>query len=292
MKKILLSLFCLLFMGLLVQAQVEVLKTEKHLIDAQFDLSNNEFKILSSGENSKDDFLKITSIRYEEKEIQIDFSNLDFTGAEYYRLQVSASLEEIILPIRPENILGAVNKNILIEDAPELQTLVWTNLVEDFVALKGRLKITLYTEIYGRKELPYKVNCGVKPEFTNKQKMPFLIAALAGTGSLVTGQLFKQASDKEYADYLSQETFEVANPILLSANDKHHKDLVFTSVGAALLAGDVIWFLIRQRRYKKQIATYRKFCKPTEELTIRPVFEVDPKSTLVLQTGLNIKWRF
>ena len=292
MKKILLSLFCLLFMGLLVQAQVEVLKTEKHLLDVQFDLSTNEFEIRSSGENSKDDFLKIASIRYEEKEIQIDFSNLDFTGAEYYRLQMSATLEDAALSIKPENILGAVNKNILISDTRELQTIVWTNLVEDFVELKGRLKITLSTEIYGRKELPYKVNCGVKPEFTNKQKMPFLIAALAGVGSLATGQIFKQASAREYADYLRQETFEVANPILLSANDKHHKDLVFTSVGAALLAGDVIWFLIRQRRYKKQITTYRKFCSPTEDLSIRPVFEVGPKDAVVLQTGLNIKWRF
>lgn len=292
MKKIFFLLLLIIAQTAAAQKRVELLKAEKKIIEVQFDLAKNIFKITSQSKTGNQSILSLNDIQFSDKEIQIKYTHLDFSGTKYYRVRLEAALDGVLLPIVSENILGSNGADVLLEEALQERSLIWTNLVEDYIQLQGVLQITLYAEAFGSKELPFNVDCGVKPQFTNRQQLPYLGVAIVGAGSLLAGQQFRRSSEEDYALYLSQETAEAAEPFFLSANDKHHKELVFTYSGAALLAGDLIWYLIRQRRYKRRLKTYQKFCQPTEEISLRPALRIDTQEAMALQAGLRFQLQF
>lgn len=292
MKNTLVFFLCCMLHSSMGFAQADLLKTEKVVIEVDLNLIENQFTVNTPSKSNDESIVSVKNVRLDEKEILLDLVPLELPGTQYYQVRLTASLNGEALTISPENLLGDLVEAIPVEKVNQSQSLIWTNLVEDYLNLKGKLTLTIVTEAYGKQILPFKVDCGVVPTFTGKQRMPFLLVGLVGAGGLVAGEFFQNASAKDYDSYLRQESQALAEPFYDSANRKNHLSIISTYAGAGLILGDLVWYLIRQRRYKRQLDTYRKFCQPESSLSLRPTIGLHAGGAFAMQAGMTLNLRF
>jgi len=291
MKTTQLFLVFLFFCSFPLFAQNDWTKEEVTKITANFNLYEDTFEIISKYKLNSEFAIQFTSVELIDKEIIISYTSLLPEGGEYFKPSISFRMNNEQLEVVPENLFGAVQKEMTFTEELEQHQIIWTNLTKEYIELKGQLEITLSVEIFGTRQLPYDVDCGIKPTFTNKQKMPFYTAGIVGAGSLVAGQLLERKAQTDYEDlYRTQKSETDAEPFYQDANGTHHTAFIMTYAGAAILAVDAIWFFIKQRRYKKQLDTYNEFCNP--ELSIRPFLENNSPNNFALQPGLRLKYNF
>ncbi len=283
-------IFTLLCFSMASYGQTELLKKEVFQNKVKINLAENLLELNSSLSTANEDVINVSNIELIDKELVISFNSQTLENGEYFLSKLQVLLDGQPIVIEPENLFGEFDKKIEFQQASQSHKILWTNLMEDYINLKGQLEITLVTEIYGTRDLPYNVDCGIKPSFTKKQKLPFIIAGVLGAGSVGAGQIFNNKSDDQYQTYLSQETFDAADPFYQDANKNAKRGEILTIAGASVLAVDAIWFFIKQRRFKKQLETYNEFCNP-EKLNIQPTIGFEPSSNTI-NSGLTLTLNF
>lgn len=283
-------IFTLLCFSMASYGQTELLKKEVFQNKVKINLTENLLELNSSLSTANEDVINVSNIELIDKELVISFNSQTLENGEYFLSKLQVLLDGQPIVIEPENLFGEFDKKIEFQQASQSHKILWTNLMEDYINLKGQLEITLVTEIYGTRDLPYNVDCGIKPSFTKKQKLPFIIAGVLGAGSVGAGQIFNNKSDDQYQTYLSQETFDAADPFYQDANKNAKRGGILTIAGASVLAVDAIWFFIKQRRFKKQLETYNEFCNP-EKLNIQPTIGFEPSSNTI-NSGLTLTLNF
>ena len=283
-------IFTLLCFSMASYGQTELLKKEVFQNKVKINLAENLLELNSSLSTANEDVINVSNIELIDKELVISFNSQTLENGEYFLSKLQVLLDGQPIVIEPENLFGEFDKKIEFQQASQSHKILWTNLMEDYINLKGQLEITLITEIYGTRDLPYNVDCGIKPSFTKKQKLPFIIAGVLGAGSVGAGQIFNNKSDDQYQTYLSQETFDAADPFYQDANKNAKRGEILTIAGASVLAVDAIWFFIKQRRFKKQLETYNEFCNP-EKLNIQPTIGFEPSSNTI-NSGLTLTLNF
>ncbi|MFK7809634.1 MAG: hypothetical protein AB8F74_17650, partial [Saprospiraceae bacterium] len=261
--------FLYLFTSMICFAQTALLEKESIYEQMQIHLAKDILEKSTTGKAATDNNVSISKVELVDKDIIIHLNQQPFKNGEYCVVNLEVKLNDQVIEIEPENLFGVVNQKINFTEVPQNHKIVWTNLMEEYIDMKGQLAINLSVDIYGNRDLPYNVDCGVEPSFTRKQKIPFIIAGVLGAGSVAVGQYLKNESEKDYDNYLIQENFDAAEPYYQDANDKANTGELLTNVGIAVLAVDAVWFFIRQRRFKKQMKVYNEFCRP-KKVTIQP----------------------
>jgi len=293
--KINILLFC--FLSLLfncsIYGQNQWTKQEKIIVEANLNLRTNDFQITKPASYEKDQVLKINSIALVDKDIIIQYKTTLPEGGQIHQSRIEFFLDGQKLNVEEEDLFGAINKSITFVEPSLHYQILWTRLLEKHIQLVGKLQIHLITEITGNRTLPFKVDCGIKPTFTHKQKIPFYAAAVVGAGSLIGSQILENKAQEDYINiYTTQKSGEAAEPIYQDINDRHHKALIMQYAGVAILVVDATWYLIRQIRYKKRLNTYNEFCNPESNLSIRPQLELVPTNATALHAGFKLKYRF
>ncbi len=284
----------LLFLNLLVSitcfAQTELLQTEVLQEKAQINLAKDILEVAPNTKQGSNAIVSISKMELVDKDLIIHLDQKLFKNGEYFMVNLAVKLNGEDLSIEPENLFGELNKNINFADEPQTYKIIWTNLMEEYIDLTGELMVSLSIDIYGNRDLPYNVDCGIEPTFTTKQKIPFLIAGILGAGSIAAGEYLKNESEKDYDTYLSQDNFESAEPFYQDANDKANTGRILTYAGIGVLTVDAIWFFVRQRRFRKQREVYNEFCT-SKNISFQPQVEL-PLGSRDLSTSLSFTYRF
>lgn len=284
----------LLLLNLLVSiscfAQIELLQTEVLQEQIQINLAKDVLEITTAKKQATNGTVSISHIELVDKDLIIHLDQKPFKNGDYFIINLAVKLNDETLPVEPENLFGELNKNISFSNEPQTYKIIWTNLMEEYIDLNGELAISLNVDIYGNRDLPYNVDCGIEPTFTTKQKIPFLIAGILGAGSVVAGEYLKNESEKDYDTYLSQDNFDAAEPFYQDANDKANTGQILTYAGIGILTVDAIWYFVRQRRFRKQREVYNEFCKP-KNISFQPHVEL-PFGGKELNTSLKLTYTF
>ena len=173
---------------------------------------------------------------------------------------------------------------------PGARRLLWIDLPARYIQLQGELEMVLTVRRWGERKLPYDCSLG-EPRFTARQRLPYYLAAGLGAAAIGAGQIFREQSQRIYdRDYSNSETLEEASPLYEDANNKHHTYLILTYAGAGVLAADAALYLIRRRRYKKNMEWYEQYCRENS-LSFRPAAEW-PSAGKEASVGLKMTWTF
>lgn len=239
----------------LFSQQPEVLQSSARSITAEIDLANNRLTPAPSASQDPSNLIRTLSLEIQDYDLLIKFSLAPPEAEQYYQLALAVELNgEPILPA-PEHLRGKLGQPVTETN----HAISWNNLLEQYINLEGKISFTLHAELWGERFLP--IDCAIVPSFSGKQRLPHFIAAGLGAAAIGAGQLFKNQSDDIYNnDYLTSETLAEAQPRYEDANGKHHTYLVLTYAGAAVLAVDAAWYIIRQIRYNKKMKLYKQYC--------------------------------
>ncbi len=282
-----LLLAAFLLSGLLSNAQVQLLSTTSRTARAQVDLAAGEMsKNTDEGEPSHFESLQL-SISHGELIVSYELAEPAEKG--YFEMKgFQVLLDGQVLDLAPEQIIGETGRI----SAGGRKNLVVAELLERFINLRGNLTVTLTIASYGERKLPFNIDCNTPPSFTTKQRMPYYLAAAGSVACIGMGQYFRIRSEDVYENQYKQAlTGEEAAPLYKDANGKHHTYLVLTYGGSALLAADIVLYLLRNRNYKKKLALYQEYCSGTS-LLLEPVIEMPSLRNQDGQAGMKLTVNF
>ncbi len=246
-----------------ILAQVNLLKSEQHTIEGNINLINDQLSDIKSSSTA--------TLALKNGELEIMFPTRKTTNQQFYSIQMEATLNGVPLSISEENLHGFYGPNLMAL-ADGVKNVLWMNIIDKHQQLDGKIKVTITSELRGQLEVP--IDCDNPPVFTKKQKLPYLIAGGVGVAAIGVGQLFKAKSNSTYDDdYLTAQTFAEAQPKYESANSDHQTYLILTYAGSTILVADLVMYLIRNGKHKRQMRLYKKFCNGNS-LSVSPMIEL------------------
>lgn len=282
---------------------------------ADIDLANKQFtnvKISDSfsipGSQKKDTLSfpeKVAglSAKLENNEIVLTYRLKKTAKEQYYRIGLTATLDGKPLPtaIRPEQVSGAYGPYVIVEDNSTILKTIWGDLIPSYLNLEGELAIDLEVSLE-RSNFLEVCEKGRPTFFTWKDQKWHAVAGVVGLGSLIAGQTFKNRRDDNYQTYtnLSEEfnsagatkKAEISNEhprLLEEAKDQDDQYRFFSWVGAGILAGDLIWELIRFAKFERDNKDFYRYCTGQNKVSLRPVIL---PGTLSSTAGMQLKVRF
>ncbi|MFK7808288.1 MAG: hypothetical protein AB8F74_10850 [Saprospiraceae bacterium] len=261
-------------------AQVNLLQAEEHILQANINLAKDELSAIQS--NSK------ATIALKDGELNIYFPVKPNNADQFYNVNVSITLDGQEINPMEEGLTGFIGSKLSTEIEGR-KSIIWTNLVDTYKQLKGKLEVKINVELRGALQMT--IDCNNPPTFTRKDKMPFLIGAGVGLLSIGAGQIFKDRRDDIYDnDYLNSSSTEESEPFYDDANGNHHAYLILSYTGAAILITDAVWYFVKRGKYKKQLKIHKKFCNGNE-VTLRPMIQL-PVQTAPATSGIRLTARF
>jgi hypothetical protein len=270
-------------------AQNQLMSTSRAELRAKIDIAEGQLE-LPSVPQIQGSIIKAVSTRLDDDELSILINLNQGREGDEYEISIQARLEGRTVNIRPEDILGMVQKRFQASQAGE-QEVIWTGLLDRYYDFSGQLELIVSVEQWGKPTLPFGVDCDKMPVFGSKQKLPYYVAAGAGVISVGLSIVIGNDAQKIYDDnYLTQNFAEAAETHYLNANDKRHTALLLRYVGIGFLAADAAAFFYRKSRHKKKLATYQEFCGSLP-ISVTPVFEQTSIALAGSQLGLRISHR-
>ncbi|MCB0580964.1 MAG: hypothetical protein KDD10_16840 [Phaeodactylibacter sp.] len=262
-------------------AQPEVLQSATRSISAEIDLANGKLNPAPSASQAPANLIQRLDLEAKDYDLIINYSLAPAEPDQYYQVTLNAELDGEPIRPAPEHLQGELGQPVTGTN----HAISWTRLLEQYINLEGKISFTLHAELWGERILP--IDCDVVPSFSGKQRLPHYIAAGAGALAIGAGQLFKNQSNDIYDnEYLASETLAEAQPRYDDANGKHHTYLILTYAGAAVLAVDAAWYIIRQIRYNKKMKLYKQYCP--DAVGIRPIIELPSQNAPNGMAGLRL----
>ena len=163
MKTIKFYLIILVCWSFQLQAQNEWTKEEVTKFTINFDLYEDVFEILSKSKSTNDFSIQVSSVELIDKEIIITYRSQIPVGGKSFNPSITFRLNEKELNVAPENLFGDFYQTIQFSEDIKEHQIIWTNLTENYIDLKGQLEISLSIEVFGTRQLPFDVDCGIKP---------------------------------------------------------------------------------------------------------------------------------
>lgn len=257
----------LLCLPVCLSAQPQVLSSSSQSLKGIIDLAKGE---LNNGITSPNSGTKVSNLNMaiQNGDIVITYQLPVLEEDHFFEIIPVIKLDGQQLLLATDEFRGDLGRPV----PPGSKQIIWLNPLERYINLVGQLEVTLTTNEWGELELPYDCALG-EPTFTNKQKMPYILAAGLGAASIGVGQLIKNQRDDIYQQYQDAENLAAATPLYEDANGKNHTYLILTYAGTAILVADAVMYLIRQGKYKKDLKNWETYCKP-DGIGFQPVFEL------------------
>ncbi|MCB0633242.1 MAG: hypothetical protein R2824_23330 [Saprospiraceae bacterium] len=264
MKK--LFLFLLLILSGRAYAQMEILESAAPKVTSVINLIQEGITPgIVEGATAKISQLQLS---IEKGDVVLSYQLPVLEDDQFYEVMPQIKLDGKALIIAPDEYRGDLGRTV----APGSRRIIWLNPLERYVNLTGQLEVQLLVNIWGERQKPYDCSLG-SPTFTAKQRLPYLVAAGVGVASVGVGQLFRKQKETTYDDYINADTKTASDPIYLDANSKNHTYLILTWTGTAILAADAVLYLIRQKRYKRNLNYYETYCK-SGSTSFQPLIEL------------------
>lgn len=227
--------------------QMPLMKSEVKTIELSIQQEGNNRKVNYSPKihNKRAvNFLQIDKIEMEDSDLIINYQLLQ---------KIENSEVEIAIQLIDGNGMTITPQS---EDLGQLtstkETIIWKNFLESDVSFDESYSLIIHTNLFG-------TICANPPTFDLKQKLPYYGGATIGIVSLAIGQVYKNQSDREEADYrLAWAEGRTAN--LDKAESDFNKYKVLTYVGLGVLGVDAILYFFRQRKHKNAVKEFEKFC--------------------------------
>lgn len=272
-------------------SQEELLHTSALTVGAEIDMAADRLNLMPAPAPAPGSRLSNPQLRLEGGDLILDYELQPGSVRQYYQISLEATLNGRPLALRRENLSGDLGQRLTVSEPGGSRRILITNLLEDYPTLRGTLALTLSARLFGPRELPLNIDCSTPPTFAFKQQRWHLAAAGVGAAALFGGQLFNSRSDKEYDDYLRSPNAGVAEPFFQQARSDHQTYLSLTYAGAAILALDAGWWLVRYLGHKRRLRLYEKYCNPGTGLQWQPAYRLDTRSGTAT-VGVSLQYRF
>ena len=226
---------------------------------AQIDLVNEICNIQNGNNSSSFRSGAIKHIYYKPDDIIVNYALNQPLEKQYYTVSLLAKLNNQVLEIDPNNLLGDTEK---IDQLKTDYTIIWANPLEAYIDLEGELELALKIELRGKRYLPFKIDCdSLITKYTQIEEFPHYLAAGVGVASIISGQIFKTRSGNIFdQDYRSSENILLAEPNYQKANQNHHAYLLLTWAGGTILVADLAFYWWRKKRAKQKEKVYKDNC--------------------------------
>lgn len=265
-----LVLFCLCI-PLGIEAQIVQRFPFSLSVNANIDLQNETIQLDDLPTKDRNNRIKDLNLELKNGELIINYQ-LDKTDrGDFYEVALQASLGDVDIPIRPSQLIGDIG-GMIETSASQNFKIVWPNFYDQFLKLEDQFSVSL-SATYVEKLKVAGLDCDNPPQFGIKQQWPFLATLVVAGGAIGAGQYYKGLSDDTYNNqYLSASSLSEANPLYDKANKEHQQYLILSYSGAALIAGDMIWYIVRSARHQKRLKLFDEYCKQGQTLNIDPIF--------------------
>lgn len=284
-------IFLISLVAIDLSAQFQELDTLSKTISATIDVAAEQLRLDADFSRGNHTELGIQDfdLSLRNGELIISYDLLPTTEEQHYVLSLDITLNGEPIHLAPEYLKGSIGQNL----NGGTGTIIWTNLLEQYINLKGQLKVRLIAHIWGDFFARFGIDCSAdRPDFTVKQQIPYYAAAGVGLISIGVGQIFRSKRNDIYNNqYKTSSTLDQATPHYDDANNKHHTYLILTYAGTAILLADATWYIIRQIKTKRNQKLYDRFCKQPS-LSLKPVFELPSNGTLTGQAGVKLVYTF
>lgn len=211
-----------------------------------------------------------------------------------YEVRMVIHLNNAVLEIRPDKILGEYGFDLNTDNTAFEKTLIITDLVEKYVSLKGELVIYLIVkhEFTVDHDLE-NFNCDNPPVFSFKQQIPFIALGITGTGLIVSGLVINNQAKKDYDEnYALHVDEELAEEDYNRANDDHQLAQVLMIGGGIILVADGVWFYLKSRDHKKRKDLFETYCSGGNPLSFQPTVQFPDISMPSGSLGLSLTYTF
>jgi hypothetical protein len=265
-------------------------------IRAEIDLIHDSLIGAATDPVSVTDQLENVEVQLSQGELQVTYElkepDADEQHSHVYDVSVSITVDNVELKIRPDKIIGDYGSGITTNNGFKKEFTI-TELIEKYISLKGGFILTItINHRYGvQPKFPF--NCNIEPEFTPKQKIPYLVGAVVGSGLIVWGAIKNiNAKDKYDNEYSLQSDPILAQPFYDEANNEHVFAQVLMYGGGAILATDALLFYLRSNIYKKRRAMFEKYCADGNKVGFNPLIESPKLGIPSGSIGISLTYSF
>lgn len=263
-------LLCLL-LPLGIQAQIVQRFPFSLSVNAKIDLQNETVEMISSPPVERENRIKDLTLDLRHGELIISYSLDKSEKGNYYDIELYAELGGTPILLKPGKLIGDIGTGIETSAVSNFE-IVWPGFYEQFLQIEDDFSLSLKATYVDQLKVAG-LDCDNPPVFGFKQQWPFLATLAVAGGSIGAGQYYKGRSEDTYnTQYLPAGSLAEANPIYDKANQEHQQYLILTYAGAALIAGDLIWYVVRSARHQKRLKLFDEYCKEGQALNIDPVF--------------------
>lgn len=277
-----------LFLSSLTFAQNSLTGQDQQTLIATINLIQNEFEITKQGSQQGDLILKY-SVALENGELVFNYMLPKLGENEFYQTNIILDLNDRPLVPKRDDFIGAIGDKVT-PPGENMNKVILTNLIQNYINLVGDLKLTLSVKRFAPQPLLYGVTCDEIPQFTIKQKLPYIYAGIAGGLSIGAGQLFRIKGNQDFEAYEQIDDFTAAEPHYQDYEKNAGAAEAFTYAGIALLVVDVVGYTFRSIRHKKRVEVYNEYCNPQDRLTLQPFTIITEDQQLSI--GLKLGYTF